>query len=195
MGLMVHSLDNIPENAKRDYFIYLLDYGWNEPIGDTLRNGFDKMAHESAINKAVIIKGTVGAHFHNEVFSWHQINGMSGDDMLPALLISNMHPSYFRDHAHGDEWGKELLNQSETDGMKLILIPFRKFCRTSTEVVELIQRVFSDIKDQKDISDFAIAKEMKKGKSKAVVDALILEPNFAGVGIDLKKLIRGFLSK
>ncbi|MCE1238042.1 MAG: hypothetical protein LWW93_16965 [Hyphomicrobiales bacterium] len=184
---MVHSLDNIPESAKRDYFIYLLDYGWSEPIGDTLRNNFENMAYESATNNAVIIKGTVGSHFQNEVFSWHQINGLSGDEMLPALLISNMHPNYFRDHIYGDAWGKELLNQSETDGMKLILIPFRKFCKTSTEVIELIQRVFADIRDQKDISDFAIAKEMKKGKGMAVVDALILEPNVAGFGIDLKK--------
>lgn len=189
---MVHSLENIPESAKRDYFIYLLDYGWREPIGEALRDNFDKMAHQSAINKAVIIKGTVAEHFQNEVFSWHQINGISGEDALPALLISNMHPCYFRDHVHGKEWGKALLNQSKADDMKLILIPFRKFCKTSTEAVELIQKIFTDIENQKDISEFAIAKEMKAEKGKAIMDALILEPNIAGVGIDFKKLF-GFL--
>lgn len=68
MGLMVHSLENIPESAKRDYYIYLLDYGWDEPISDALRRNFDQIAHESAISKAVIIKGTVGERFKNKVF-------------------------------------------------------------------------------------------------------------------------------
>jgi hypothetical protein len=34
---------------------------------------------------------------------------------------------------------------------------------------------------------------MNAGRGKAIVDALILEPNFAGIGIDLKRLISGFL--
>ena len=32
MGLMVHSLEEIPRNVERNYYIYLLDYGWDEPI-------------------------------------------------------------------------------------------------------------------------------------------------------------------
>lgn len=123
MGLMIHSLDNIPESARRDYFIYLLDYGWKEPISDTLRSNFDNMAHESANNRAVIIKGTEGVHFQNEVFSWHQINGLNGDEILPALLISNNHPSYFRDNTLGKGWGHGLLNESQQTKMKLIIIP------------------------------------------------------------------------
>lgn len=191
MGLMVHSLENIPLGAKRDYFIYLLDYGWNEPISEALRQNFDKMAHESAVNKAVIIKGTVGEHFQNEVFSWHQINGMNGEEILPALLISNMHPSYFRDHVRDEKWGKTLLNQ--TENMKLILIPFKKFCKTGAEAVELIQKIFTDIRNEKDISDFSIAREMNAGRGRAIVDALILEPNFAGIGVDFKKMVSSFL--
>ncbi len=191
---MIHSLDNIPESAQRDYFIYLLDYGWNEPISDALRSNFDQMAHESSVNKAVVIKGTVGEHFQNEVFSWHQINGLNGDDVLPALLISNNHPSYFRNNNHGAGWEQGLVKESELDNMKLIIIPFRKFCKSRTEVVALIQKVFSDIKEQKDLSDFAIAREIKKGRGKAIVDAIILEPNVSGIGIDIKKLIRGFFS-
>ena len=195
MGLMVHSLDNIPESARRDYFIYLLDYGWDEPISEALRRNFDKMAHESSINKAVIIKGTVGEHFQNEVFSWHQINGLNGDDVLPALLISNNHPSYFKDNNHGAGWERGLVKESEQHNMKLIIIPFKKFCKSSTEVVGLIQKVFSDIKEQKDLSDFTIAREIKKGRGSAIADAIILEPNVAGIGVDLKKLIGRFFDK
>lgn len=48
MGLMVHSLQNIPESKNRDYLIYLLDYGWDEPISKGLRDNFDKMAEIAA---------------------------------------------------------------------------------------------------------------------------------------------------
>ena len=34
MGLMIHSLGQLPADAHRDYYVYLLDYGWDEPLGD-----------------------------------------------------------------------------------------------------------------------------------------------------------------
>ena len=43
------------------------------------------MAKIAAENKAVVIKGTVGSHFQNEVLSWHHINGEDANDLLPAL--------------------------------------------------------------------------------------------------------------
>ena len=44
MGLKVHSLQNVPQTENRDFFIYLLDYGWHEPLSRTLRENFDLMA-------------------------------------------------------------------------------------------------------------------------------------------------------
>jgi len=37
MGLHVHSLSNIPKSENRDYLIYLLEYGWHEPLAEALR--------------------------------------------------------------------------------------------------------------------------------------------------------------
>lgn len=193
MGLMIYSLDNIPESARRDYFIYLLDYGWDEPISEALRKNFDRMAQQAATNGAVIIRGTEASHFSNEVFSWHHINGLDGEEILPALLITNKHPGYFRNHEFGERWGRGLLNESQDVDIKLILVPFRRFCRTSTEAVGLIQSIFDDIKSQKDLFKFSIAKEIKKEPGRAIVDAMVLEPNFAGIGINLKKVIGAFL--
>lgn len=56
MGLYVQSLENIPLSAHRDYFIYLLDYGWHEPLGEALMNNYEKMAQIAAENKAVVIE-------------------------------------------------------------------------------------------------------------------------------------------
>ena len=192
MGLHVHSLSNIPKSENRDYLIYLLEYGWHEPLAEALNNNFDKMAGVAAQSRAVVIKGTELAHFENEVFSWHQINNERGDDILPAVLITNAHPSYFMDNNQGYSRKSGLYRESEDGELKLILIPLKKFCSNTSEVVSLIEKLFADIAAGKDLSEFKIAKEAQKGIGSAIVDALILEPNISGVGFSFKKL-GGFL--
>lgn len=169
MGLMVHSLENIPTSARRDYFIYLLDYGWQEPISQALRDNFDRMAQLASTSKAVVIKGTEIAHFQNEVLSWHQINNEEADDLLPALLITNAHPAYFRDKNENFTGNKNILRvDDEYEEMKLILVPFKRMCTTTGDVISIIEKVFQDIAEAKDLSAFKIAKEMKKGIGKAI---------------------------
>ncbi len=89
MGLYIQSLTNIPIDTTRNYFIYLLDYGWEEPLGEALIKNYEKMASIAAENKAVVIRGTDKVHFQDEVLSWHNINGEDAEDMLPAILITN----------------------------------------------------------------------------------------------------------
>jgi len=186
---MIHSLDNIPKSAHRDFFIYLLDYGWQEPISQALRDNFDKMAEIASKNRAVVIKGTDVAHFENEVMSWHQINNENAEGLLPALLITNKHPEYFR-FANGEFSGRRniLRIEENKDDIKLILVPFKNFCKTTSDVITLIEKIFNDIIAEKDLSEFRIAKEMNKGIGKAIVDSIILEPNFSGLGFSFNKL-------
>ena len=43
MGLKIHTLAEIPDNVYKSYYLYILDYyNWDEPIGNTLRENFDK---------------------------------------------------------------------------------------------------------------------------------------------------------
>ena len=92
MGLWVQSLNNIPIEAHREYYIYLLDYGWHEQLGQALMDNYEKMASLAADNNAVVIRGTHRVHFEDEVFSWHHINGEDAEKLLPAILITNRHP-------------------------------------------------------------------------------------------------------
>lgn len=183
MGLYVHSLDIIPEAATRGYFIYLLDYGWKEPIGEALMSNYGKMAEISSQNNAVVIRGT-SAHFQDEVFSWHHINGEDAEDILPAILITNRHPRMFHEYYFDHN------NDSFDNDMKMILIPLRKFCKTTTDVIEVVNKIFNDVQQQKDLSDFAISREMRGGIGEAIVDAVMLEPNFCGVGFNIKKFFK-----
>jgi hypothetical protein len=181
MGLHIQSLENIPKDADRDYFIYLLDYGWHEPLGEALMNNYEKMADLAAQNRAVVIRGTKRVHFEDQVLSWHHINGENAQNLLPAILITNRHPAKFK-----ESYGSN--PEPVEENLKLILIPLSKFCKTTSEVVSLIQKLFSDISNKRDLAEFSVAREMKKGIRGAFADALILQPNWNGIGLDIKTL-------
>jgi hypothetical protein len=82
VGLMIHSLEEIPSNVKRDYYLYLLDYGWKEPLSQTIIDNFDKISDSASKTNSVFIKGTIGSHVDNEILSWHHINAENGEEVL-----------------------------------------------------------------------------------------------------------------
>jgi len=57
MGLYIHSLGQIPNSAEKAYYIYLLDYGWEEPLGSSVRENLLRMADMAAHADAVVIHG------------------------------------------------------------------------------------------------------------------------------------------
>ena len=196
MGLYVHALSRLPLGLQRAYYVYVLDYGWDEPLGQALHANFRRMADLAAKNKAVVIAGTDSRAFAEEIlsvhvdepdFSWSKVNGEDGEEVLPALMISTIHPQRFREDAPGYRFNKTAKGVADE---KLILIPLRSVCKDSTEVVALIERIFRDIAAQKPLADFAIAKEIKAGTGGAFSDAFILKPALWGVGVDLKELAR-----
>lgn len=181
MGLMIHSLDILSPNANRDYYIYLLDYGWEEPLAETLRKNFRKMAEWASKNDAAVITG-VGdiGHFDNQVLSWHHINGEEAGDLLPAILITKMNPHQFRVMNLEDRLSKDFA---------FVLIPLKRVCKTETDVVEVIKSISRDVETKKDLSKFQIHKELNPGIGKAIVRSVILQPSLGGVGFSFNKLI------
>lgn len=184
MGLKIHSLQELPPEATRDYYVYLLDYGWEEPLGRALRDNFDQMADAASRHGAAVIIG-LGNEFNDHVLSWHGINGRSADNLLPALLVTNKHPATFRDaRASGAEWDR--------DDDRLVLIPLRDHCKTPTDVAGLIAQVFEAIKAKRPLREFEVATEERAGVRGAVLDAVVLRPTIAGVGFDLMAFFRRF---
>jgi len=181
MGLKIHSISELPDEAIRGYYVYLLDYGWDEPLGRALRDNFDIMANLASRSDSAVLLG-LGDEFNDEVLSWHGVNGGSADELLPAVLITNKHPSIFR-HMHGS-WNR--------DRDHLVIIPLREHCKTPTDVAKLIEGIFKDIKAKKPLSNFSVAKEERAGVKGAILDAVVLRPTVGGVGIDLMALLRRF---
>ena len=181
MGLMIHSLNEVPKNITRDYYLYLLDFGWNEPLSNIIRNNFEKISSEASQSNSIFITGTVGSHVDNEVMSYHHINGESGNEIFPAILITQDNPHVFKEMEFSRR--NNLLS-------KIILIPIKKCCKTEQDVISMLTKIFSDIKENKEISNFSVNKEMKKGLGRRLLDGVILEPNIYGVGFNLKKFFK-----
>lgn len=181
MGLLVHSLQEIPSNVQREYYLYLLDYGWKEPLSKTISENLDKIADYASKSNSVFIMGTHGSHVDSEILSWHHINGEEGKKVLPSILITTLNPFLFKELEF--KGGKELNG-------KIILIPLNKCCKTTSEVVLMINQIFSDIREQKPLEKFAVLKKMKKGVGKRLLDGAILQPNISGIGFDLKSFFK-----
>ena len=190
MGLHIRTLTGIPD-ATRGYYIYLLDYGWHEPLGKALYDNFQKMAEIASDNDAVVIRSAGDSvHFCSEVFSWHNINGQDADDTLPAIMITNRHPREFKESFN--EYDNRHLDKRD---YKIVIFPLKKYCKTTTDVTNYVQKIFKDVVEKNDLSDFRIVKEMKKGMGRALVDGVLLEPNVAGIGYNFKPLLDYFFGK
>ncbi|CAH8216330.1 hypothetical protein [Vibrio aestuarianus] len=183
MGLMIHSMGEVPANVERSFYIYLLDYGWQEPIRDALFENFHLLADHASKNDAVVFQGTVGHHFTDEVLSWHSVNGIDGKDILPAILITTRNPH---------EFSERRIDPVEHN---MLLVPLKNVCTTATDVIGVIQKIVADIAAKKELPDFTVAQEIKAGESGSLVDALILQPNISGIGVDFNKIISLFRRK
>lgn len=191
MGLKVHSLGELPPDVERGYYLYLLDYGWKEPIAKSLWQNRGKIAELASKNNAVVISGFDGCEFSNEVLSWHNVNGVDGDDVLPAILITSCNPHKFASlnkfpkHLHSSSKGSKFSD-------RLVLVSLKDFCQRDTDVISLLQKIFSDISSNKKLTDFVVYQEIQADGRRTLVDAMILQPNFAGIGVDIK-VIASFL--
>lgn len=189
MGLKISTIAAIPENVERSYYLYILDYyNWDEPISNTLRNSFDKIAKFAAENDSVAIQGIPESHFYSELMSWQSVNGIDPKELLPALMITTIHPKYFLEGNDKQHYDAKIPDD------KLVLIEIGKICKTPQDVLKIIEKVFQDIKEKKEIKDFKVKKELKSGIGKILNDTIILEPNVAGIGVNINNLLR-FLSK
>jgi hypothetical protein len=188
MGLVVSSLSHVPLNADRDYFIYLLRGGWDSALDRVLESHFMRFAQEASETRSAIIAGLPGNHFENEVFSWHGINGENGEEALPAILLTTVHPKHFQHE--GDPFWK---TNAQKDYMQLI--PLKKWANSADDVIALVQRIFSDIKEHKELRDFTVVKEIRRTRGTAFMDGVVLQPNFLGCGIDLKKMAKAVWGK
>lgn len=186
MGLTIHSLGHLPTYVERAYYVYLLDYGWKEPLAEALEQNFERMSKAAEESDAVVIRGIVKEHFADEVLSWHHVNGRDAESekLLPAILITTISPHDFKES-----------RLSESEDNRLLLIPLQETCKSSTDVANLIVKIFDDIRNQRELADFEIVREQRRNKVGSYLDCMELKPNVAGMGVNLNKVLNRFLGK
>lgn len=96
-----------------------------------------------------MIAGFDGEEFTNEIFSWHQVNGEPGTEILPAILVTTCHP---QDFAARNEFRGPSHTRLRSTGIlkdRLVLIPLKALCKTETDVADIIEGIFRDIREKK----------------------------------------------
>jgi hypothetical protein len=145
-------------------------------MGRVLRDNFDRLARFAATNDTVVVAGFEGQEFSNEVLSWHHINGIEGENVLPAIMITDMHPQRFAElnelPMHRE--GRFLRSRNERQHDRLILIPLRMVCTSATDVADLIDGLAQDIRSKTSIGGLVVDKRLKAGEDGALVDAIVL---------------------
>jgi hypothetical protein len=194
VGLYISTMRELP-TGDRSLYIYLLDYGWpNGPYETLFRDNFGHLAERSSETGAVVVMSGRGVHFANEVLDWHQVYGHDASDILPALLITQTHPSYFVGH----DADRVARHPRGDDGLgDIALIPLQAACTEPGEFLSLIGSIFDDLEGgltlrqfRADRLDLLTATKPSRLQSlkERVGRAFILQPNFSGIGVDLKVL-------
>jgi hypothetical protein len=194
MGLYISSMRELP-TGDRSLYIYLLDYGWpNGPYEKLFRDNFGHLSARSSETGAVVIMSGRGVHFANEVLDWHQVYGHDASDILPALLITQTHPSYFI----GRDAAASLQHPRGDDGLgDIALIPLRSACTNPDEFLALVGSIFDDLESGLTLRKFRsdrldLLTSQTPGRLQNMKDrigrAFILQPNFSGIGVDLRVL-------
>ncbi|MBY0564777.1 MAG: hypothetical protein K2P58_11385 [Hyphomonadaceae bacterium] len=190
MGLYISHLDTVTIKEERALYVYLLDYGWPDGQWEQLfKRHFMRMADRASETGAVVIGSMRGVHFGNEVLNWHRVGNLSGEDVLPALLITKTHPTYFRESFDD--------NAPAAPGLdKLLVVPLRPFCRDETDFLRAVEGVFCDLKSGLALQNFDIAKHDARMRQdtnfgQRVINAIEVKPGAFGVSVDLKALLMG----
>ena len=183
MGLYVNRLDTVTIKGERDLYIYLLDYGWPDGEWESLfKKHFMKMAELTSETNSVVIASPQGIHFANEVLSWHRVGDVDAESLLPAILITHTHPTYFVE---------EQANLED-----LLLIPLEEFCSSETHFIKMIEGIFTDLKDGKYLTEYSVASgDFRQNKTSKkfsrLVESLEIKPGVFGFKLDVKKLLKG----
>lgn len=151
MGLYISHLDTITIKVNRSLYIYLLDYGWPDGNWEQIfKRHFMHMAHLASTADAVVIGSMRGVHFANEVLNWHHVGELSAETVLPGLLITKTHPSYFKEGI--DDRAEVAPGLGD-----LLVVPLKPFCHDETTFLATIEGVFADLRNDLALRNFRVA--------------------------------------
>jgi len=178
MGLVVESLAEVSPDLYRSYWVYLLNYGLESNLAEAIKGNFVEIAQRTSKSQAAFVMGA-SRHFDDELLRWDRVFGLSGDEHLPALLVTTKNPHEFMNF----DW------HADMDEHEFILVPLRKLGSCGDDAVAVLNSVLRDVESKKPLSEFNIRSRLATHSlPKVAGKVLVLQPNFMGLGVDLKEL-------
>jgi len=187
MGLKISSLDAFPVEAKLKFYVYFLDYGWDDELSKAMYSNFDKLSQSAERSASVVMQGMHREHFANEVLSWHSINQENAEELLPAILITDTNPRELQQSNQDNIDQKFAKNISDVVPGRFVILPLKNACSSASEVTTLLRSISNCLESNSILKDFKIVKDLKK-RAVGFADVFIAQPSAFGIGIDLKKL-------
>jgi hypothetical protein len=194
VGLIVSHLKTLARVSDKALYVYLLDFGWPDGKYERLfKSHFSTLARKASDANSVVVASNRGAHFANEVLAYYKVLDLNADEVLPAILISRAAPNYFEETVGPEEHTID----PETDPLlreETVLIPLKACCQDEASFVTIVESIFNDLAAGLEIRNFRVAEHDKfrsVGRSSFVerfASSILLQPNFGGVGVDLKRL-------
>ncbi len=181
MGIRINSLVEIPKDAERGFFVYLLHGNTPTRINQALEKSFDILAKEASQSNFVVVMGYTG-EFGGEVMNHYSVDGLDSYETLPAILISTVNPHQFKD-INSINKGKPF-----RENEKVVLISLKQKAQTEDDVFNMVTDILRDLKSGTELRNFAVTQDKKTN----FLDALILEPNLSGVGINLNSTLSNY---
>lgn len=99
MGYLLNSLANLPVDEDVNFYIFVINGQWQEPLYEMMERNFSQVA-KSIGNNAVIAKGLDPKGFCGEVEEkYFGSEAARLFPLLPALLITDAHPDEIDDES------------------------------------------------------------------------------------------------
>ena len=179
----------------------MLDYRWPEGECEQIfKEHYHSISKRASDTRSIVIASHRGVHFANEILSFHRVFDLVADEVSPAILISKTHPSYFVE-TYGPE--EHPISDPAADALcrnNVVLIPLKTACSTPSDFASVVESIFADLSGGVELRNFRVSKHDRhhnkpddESQSHGILSrigrAIVLEPNIAGIGINLKELV------
>lgn len=194
MGLYISKMDTVTIRGQRNFYIYLLDYGWQDSEWEQrFKKHFMKMGDLASETNSVVVASPRGVHFANEVLSWHKFGDIDAKKLLPGILITQTHPNYFQTEQANEDWPPP--HEPDPAGMEnLLMVPLSQFPDDEAYFIRTIEELFEDIKAGTALEGLRIAdndfRQASQKKLSRFVDSIEIKPGMFGLRFDLRKFAR-----
>jgi hypothetical protein len=174
MGFMVNNLAELPVSDSINLYVFTINGEYRGGDYETVKKNFRYLAKEFG-QKAAIVEG-FDDYFSNDI-AQNYLNKNLEDlwDVLPALLVTDAHPSSIPD-----------------DALRL-LIPLRHVEERFPSFEVFFRELIKFTKEQN--PDFLERFEDKTDWVSETLDVVDLKPNFFGIGVNINAFINKIRGK